>query len=249
MNKKTKLLNALQTLEMKSSDNKRFVDLLVDNSNNNGGEESSIEYIDMKGASRLVKLSIIQYAIFVKGYADLFNGYVAGMTPVVFEQMASNIIDSTTAIAIDFSNVVSAKREDSITSMTIAEAAIQNGATQAEIDTLPRITKEEFYKFPEDEVWVLNTQDDYKAAWDKLYPLVEGYGADYINERRLSLAPWYKSLRINGFGANNIIEYYVDIREDNEFIKNESIGFDNFALKRIEWNDGRVTFDFVEYEE
>lgn len=43
MNKKTKLLNALQTLEMKFSDKKRFVDLLVDNSNNNGGGDTPTE--------------------------------------------------------------------------------------------------------------------------------------------------------------------------------------------------------------
>ena len=113
--------------------------------NSGGSGENTLEYIDVSGANGLVKTSIVQYAVYVKGYIESYGAYMTGSTLYVLKQMASDAIDATSAIAIDFSNVVLMKMGDTIQNMTVAEAILQNGATQAEIDALPRITKEEFY--------------------------------------------------------------------------------------------------------
>lgn len=105
---------------------------------------------------------------------------------------------------------------------------------------IPRITKEEFYHIPQDEVWPLNTQEDYKTAWDKLYPLVERYGADYINENGLSLAPWYKSLTI---GDNIVTELsWYSLAEDGDS-KRERISFTQYTgIEKYTYTDGTIEY-------
>lgn len=110
-----------------------------------GGEASSMEYIDVSGASNLVKLSLAPYACYVKGYIEDYDAYITGASLYSFGVMTSSPIDAVSAIAIDFSNVVATKIGDTIQTGTVAETVLQNGATQADIDALPRITEEEFY--------------------------------------------------------------------------------------------------------
>lgn len=112
---------------------------------NGGGSASSIEYIDVSGADNLVKKSLTQYACYVKGHIEDYDALVAGMTLYALNVITPSPINAVSAIAIDFSNVVVMKMGDTIQSMTILQAVLQNGATQADIDSLPRITKEEFY--------------------------------------------------------------------------------------------------------
>ncbi len=212
---------------------------------NGGGAASTIEYVDISTADEDVKKLMMSFSIATK---VLMMGTIGiGTSSSVVEIISvgapiDNILASSFDLNMDILQLNSNELE------TVKDNLIVNELWET-YSSLPRITKEEFYHIPQDEIWTLNTQDDYKTAWDKLYPLIERYGSDYIYKNRLSLAPWYKSLSINGFGANNIIDYYVDIREDDEFIKYESIGLDSCDLRRTEWNDGRVTFDFVEYAE
>ena len=118
----------------------------VPQSGEGGGESgSTMEYLDVSGQSNIGKHIISIYATFVKGYADGVNGYATGVPLYSFGLMSSNMFDSISAIAIDFSYVVKWKQGDSITSMTIGESLIKSGITQADIDAVPRITKEEFY--------------------------------------------------------------------------------------------------------
>ena len=115
------------------------------NSGGGGGSASTMEYIDVSGAGDLVKASLVQYACYVKSYIEDYDAYMVGSTLYILGVMTSNPTKATSAIAIDFSNVFVMKMGDTIQSKTVAEAVLQNGATQADIDALPRITEEEFY--------------------------------------------------------------------------------------------------------
>lgn len=107
---------------------------------------------------------------------------------------------------------------------------------------IPHITKEEFYYIPKDEVWSLNTQDDYKTAWDKLYSLIEKYSADYIIDSGLVLNQWYKSLTLESelgtVNPSKLLDYF---HGEIDGVEEESIGFDNCVLvKRYE--DGGIVY-------
>lgn len=158
MNKKTKLLNALQTLEMKFSDKKRFVDLLVDNSNNNGGEsnEDNIEYFRCDGD---IEQGLFGFAIAIK----LINGNTNSVYIGPYNKMASLMSEANNtksiAFGINFKDTMYLKQGDSVHDGTILDMLIQNGLTKEILDAVPRIPKEEFYR-PHKSYGIINANPD-----------------------------------------------------------------------------------------
>ena len=112
---------------------------------------------------------------------------------------------------------------------------------------IPYITQEEFYYIPKDEVWSLYTQEDYKVAWDKLYPLVERYGVDYLNENGLLLTHWYKSLTFesdSGIGNPSKITDYFN--GDIDGVNEENIIFDTCTLAKRYENESIVYYLYAD---
>lgn len=67
-----------------------------------------------------------------------------GVTMSMFTMMSSEPRDIK-AICIDFTSIIILKMGDEARSMTVADYLIQTGATQEQLDAIPRITKEQFY--------------------------------------------------------------------------------------------------------
>lgn len=111
-----------------------------------GGESASTtEYLDVSGTSSLVKASVVQHAIYVKGRVEAYGAKIVGVTLYTFGAMAENAIEAISAIAIDFAVETIVEIGGDLTRQTIKDAVLVNGATQADIDAIPRITKEQFY--------------------------------------------------------------------------------------------------------
>lgn len=147
--------------------------------------------------------------------------------------VANKRFDEVYAFAIDFNGT-------KFTTLSETPKSLSEVWPSEELENLLYITEEEFYHIPQDEVWSLNTQDDYKTAWDKLYPLVERYGADYINENKLSLAPWYKSLTIGDEVVTELYGYKIQNYEDEKI---ERITFTRYTgIEKITYTDGTIEY-------
>lgn len=237
MNTRNKLLNALNGLELSFKKKEEFVDTLLNNVPTDGdgecmkfydvsqviasNESSKIHPILLCGM--LLKLNISDNIIITTGSAF-------GEDP----SLAEVII----AIGVDLSQkMINLSGESSFADLI-----------SPILSEITEITKEEFYHIPKDEVWALYTQEDYKAAWDKLYPLVERYGASYINENKLSLNPWYKSLTLESewgdISLSEIVEYYHEFNDES---KKDVIGFNGCALIK-QYKDGDIIYRLSIYD-
>ena len=110
-----------------------------------GGGGSTLEYLDVSGASPLVKESVVKHAVYVKAFVRAYYTDVVGMTLFGLSEMTDDPIAATSAIAIDFTAEEITGVWGNVVKRTVADAVLLNGATQAEIDALPRISKEQFY--------------------------------------------------------------------------------------------------------
>lgn len=106
-----------------------------------GGESggSTIEYLDISGLSGYAKMDLCMYSLAVKGL--LGEQQMAGLPTNAYFTAQGKSTDVTACI-IDFSLEIKAMVEGSIMTMTVGEQ-IKNSGT--DIDSLPRITKEQFY--------------------------------------------------------------------------------------------------------
>ena len=148
--------------------------------------------------------------------------------------VANRKFDEVYAFAIDFNGT-------KFTTLSETPKSLSEVWPSEELENLLYITEEEFYHIPQDEGWPLNTQEDYKAAWDKLYPLIERYGADYINENKLSLAPWYKSLTIGDNVVTELLSYRISYAEED--YKRERILFTTYTgIEKITYTDGTIEY-------
>ena len=104
---------------------------------NSGNSESSIEYLDVSGASyEGVQQIFLMTSILVK-YSTEFG-------TVIFSPFATaniNFEKQLKAVMIDFTMQLS---ELGVIG-TVKDAFIQQGFTQEDIDAIPRLTKEQFY--------------------------------------------------------------------------------------------------------
>lgn len=106
-----------------------------------GGESgsSTIEYLDISGLSGYAKMDMCMYSLAVKGL--LGEQQMAGFPTNAYFTAQGKSTDVTACI-IDFSLEIKAMVEGSIMTMTVGEQ-IKNSGT--DIDSIPRITKEQFY--------------------------------------------------------------------------------------------------------
>ena len=104
-----------------------------------GTSESSIEYLDVSGVCGIERIDIGMYSLALKGS---FQGMqMVGLPTNAYFTMQGKAEDIT-ACMIDFSLEFKGVIDGYIVTMTIGEIFKQNGT---DIDSIPRITKEQFY--------------------------------------------------------------------------------------------------------
>lgn len=107
-----------------------------------------------------------------------------------------------------------------------------------DFSTHAKISEEEFYHIPVDESINFSTTEEYVEIFDKLWALVERYGIEYINENTLSLAPWYKSLRLDGLKFNTI--RYASQTDSSEMHAFGIFSKEGTILRKHVYNDGII---------
>lgn len=118
------------------------IDLDGESGESGGG---TMEYLDLSGVDRSVKVAVGQYAVYVKAILEKYNGKVTGVPLYVIESLVDDPFEAISAIAIDFASEVLQEMGGSSVRTSTAESVLLYGTTQADIDAIPRITKEQFY--------------------------------------------------------------------------------------------------------
>lgn len=106
-----------------------------------------------------------------------------------------------------------------------------------DFSTHVEISEEEFYHIPVDESLTLSSVEEHVKVFDKLWTLVERYGIDFIKENSLSLAPWYKSLSINGLNFSSIQSAGTRIESDYQLFY---IYGREGCFRKFVYNDGTI---------
>lgn len=155
MNKKEKLLNSLDGLEMSFKKKQEFVNILVGNSgsDSDGSDisgESNIEYLDISGydTQSLERSAFISGAIYSKMdfngrvlIAPLIQGYVEAGGDMM------KLLGAVKAVSVDF------KMKgvfDTDYGLQTFEESLTSNLTNIDLTSIPRITKEEFYNLNSD---------------------------------------------------------------------------------------------------
>lgn len=122
-----------------------------DNVQGGGSSEegsANIEYLDTSNADQdMIKGALLGMGLYAHISLSASMNWTAHLTCAMVAQLATieNSFDKVLAIAIDFSARV---RQFGGDFMTAKEYLIMSGViTQADIDAIPRITKEQFYTF------------------------------------------------------------------------------------------------------
>ena len=110
-----------------------------------GTSESSIEYLDVRGVSGVVRGQVLTYCIAVNAYISNFEATMAGFSLYGAKLMQEDVEDSVRAVSIDMSAPVVMSTGGNKQEVLIKDALLANGVSQADIDAIPRITKEQFY--------------------------------------------------------------------------------------------------------
>lgn len=108
-----------------------------------GTSESNIEYLDVRGLED--KMTIANYAIMIKttamGSITFMTGGLLGQFVALGEDYYKMAIDATTAVAIDGS----LEMTDPNTNTLVTIGEFIRGVYGDTFDSIPRITKEQFY--------------------------------------------------------------------------------------------------------
>lgn len=157
MDKKEKLLNSLDGLEMSFKKKQEFVNILVGDSGSDSGgsdsSESTMEYLDVSEVDFVnngtKEGNLLMYSFMVKCNHTMLGDnaivpigqlYIAGTSNVTFVY----------ALAFDFSAKCIVSSNIKTVNVTFKEVLIQTGWTEEELIAIPRITKEEFYNLNSD---------------------------------------------------------------------------------------------------
>lgn len=109
----------------------------IDNLQVGGGtDESSIEYLDVSGLDSFSLNTIGVAAITVKGIVD-------GQPDIVPILLWSGNIGIPVALSVNFSTLVGIQEMGGL--ISIKDFLLLQGVTNEQIDSIPRITKEQFY--------------------------------------------------------------------------------------------------------
>jgi hypothetical protein len=107
-----------------------------------GGSASSVEYLDLSGEG-VYGIDMLAVAMLeCKGVSDALSVVASAiMIQPLVEVMGLTI----TQAKVDFNTPIVMNQGGAIVKQTALEWLLSKGATQADIDALPRITKEQFY--------------------------------------------------------------------------------------------------------
>lgn len=108
-----------------------------------GGYASSVEYLDVRNIDEDLKFSLINSSYLVKISKE---GYISILPALFAKNDFDELYVDTVAIAIDFFAIVAAPDGSETIKETIKEMILRdNGYPLDVFDSVPRITKEEFY--------------------------------------------------------------------------------------------------------
>ena len=231
-----------------------------------GGGESTLEYIDVRNIDSDLKFGLINSSSLVK----IFEGNYTYIWPTLFSKndFGEALYEYTTAIAIDFSSKVAWSDDEFITIKELISR--DNGLPLNVFDSLPRITKEEFYHIPEDVVIPFRDYDKLAEVYETIaknvfammpedsVPVVSyWYDAPSLDIPMMGCG--YKSVSIelnseNGVATNNIIgrvfkqnydfnsnDWWHIFEEDGE-VSYENIDATYFELKNQAVGLGKIVF-------
>ena len=146
MNKKNKLMKALVGLELSNKAKQEFCDIVLDKSNNESdgggaGAESTMEYLDVSGVTME---SFMQDNLLNAGYFANIEVEQMGRIRAVPAMYSQGITPQKVySVAIDLNHGYVAQGQE----LTGRNAMINGGWTNEQIDSLPRLTADEFYKW------------------------------------------------------------------------------------------------------
>jgi hypothetical protein len=108
--------------------------------------ESDIEYLDITNAPSEGWLSILlTCSLFVKQEVKLGENSANSVFPTFQSQTMRGDLMGVNQLAIDLNALVALSVNGIVQTMTVAEFLTGAGATQEQLDAIPRITKEQFY--------------------------------------------------------------------------------------------------------
>ena len=64
------------------------------------------------------------------------------------------------------------------------------------LDSYVEISEEEFYHIPQDVHWDCTTEQGIKEIFDNLYPIVQRYGVEYLQDSGIHLESWWHNVYI-----------------------------------------------------
>lgn len=169
MNKKEKLLNSLDGLEMSFKKKQEFVNILVGDSGSSDNSENTMEYLNISELESSTKIQLLMTAALLVKY----NGNIAPLAPLILE-IGDSVLPDINYIATDL-NVEIATQGNILKLKDII----------SDSDSIPRITKEEFYKLPvaltiygptEDDA--IDYEDKMKTSFDTLWAIWERDGVE-----------------------------------------------------------------------
>lgn len=115
-----------------------------------GTSESNIEYLDVSGlgeTNEFLRNSLVLVADIVKSKNEEGTFVGACLTGIQHAfGITTNNATTCVAVAVDFSRHIKCKGDEGALDLSIAELIIMMvGVTQEQLDSLPRLTKEQFY--------------------------------------------------------------------------------------------------------
>lgn len=115
----------------------------IESGGGSGEGDSNIEYFAYnKEVSTLIECAA--FAQYIKAEVEGQTTFVTPFSMAMAEMMAASRAE-VVAFGIDFNDRMVMKQGDMLQEYTILDSIMQNGVSREEIESLPRITKEEFY--------------------------------------------------------------------------------------------------------
>lgn len=123
------------------------VSVKTDVASEGGSGESSIEYLDTSVDTGAGSWALYLLACFINVKRKItFSGQeVLTIMPIELSRTLDSNLSNTIQGSIDFSGKIFLTQNEEITSYTVKQFLIQQGATEEQLAAIPRITKEEFY--------------------------------------------------------------------------------------------------------
>ena len=107
---------------------------------------SNIEYLDVTNVQADGWITILlMCSLFVKQEVKLGENSANSVFPTLQSQAMRGDLMGVNQFAIDLNALVALSMNGIVQTMTVAEFVMEAGATQEQLDSIPRITKEQFY--------------------------------------------------------------------------------------------------------